>query len=67
MSAWSLLSMGVLVASALRMMALLVLSVARHLSRLSYSRERPSWSDVMQHFMLRLCAPILELEAFDDV
>jgi hypothetical protein len=65
--AWSRHPRGVLVASAMRMMALLILAVARHLSRLGYSQERPSWSDVMQHFLLRLCDTILETEAFDDV
>lgn len=58
---------GILVASAFRMMALLVLAVARQLSHLGYSTERPSWSDVMQHFLLRLCDGILETEAFDTV
>ncbi len=58
---------GILVASAFRMMALLVLAVARQLSRLGYSAERPSWSDVMQHFLLRLCDTILETKAFDTV
>lgn len=58
---------GILLASAFRMMALLVLAVARQLSRLGYSAERPSWSDVMQHFFLRLCDGILETMAFDTV
>ena len=58
---------GILVASAFRMMALLVLAVARQLSRLGDSAERPSWSAVMQHFLLRLCDGILETEAFDTV
>jgi hypothetical protein len=35
---------GVLTASALCMMGLLILAVTRQLSRLSYSKERPSWS-----------------------
>lgn len=54
---------GILVVSALRMMALLVLAVARQLSRLGYSAEWPSWSDVIQHFFLRLCNGILKTKA----
>ena len=65
--AWSRHPRGVLVAAALRMLALLILAVARQLSRLAYSQERPAWSDVMQHFFLRLCDGILETEAFDTV
>ncbi len=65
--AWSRHPQGVLAASAFRMMGLLILAVARQLSRLGYSREQPSWADVVQNFLIRLCAGILETEAFDDV
>jgi hypothetical protein len=65
--AWSRHPNGTLAASALRMMALMILAVARQLSRLTYSKERPSWSDVIQHFFLRLCDGILETEAFDNI
>jgi predicted transposase YbfD/YdcC len=65
--AWSRHPRGVLVASVLRMLALHILAVTRQLSRLPYSREQLSWSDVIQHYQLRLCESILETEAFDNV
>jgi len=65
--AWSHHPSGVLVVAALRMMGLLILAVTRQLSRMGYSRERPSWSQVIQHYLLRLCDSTLETEAFDDV
>ena len=65
--AWSRHPRGVLTASALRMMGLLILAVTRQLSQLSYSKERPSWSQVIQHYLLQLCDTILETKAFDTV
>ena len=65
--AWSRHPHGVLAVSALRMMALAILAVARLLSRMSYSRETPSWAQVAEHFLLQLCGSILETEAFDTV
>ena len=65
--AWSRNPRGVLVVAALRKMGLLILAVTRQLSRLGHSRERPSWSDVMQDFFLKLCGSILDTEAFDNV
>ena len=65
--AWSHHPNGVLVVSALRMMGLLILAVTRQLSRLGYSKERPSWSQVIQHYLLSLCDTTLETEAFDTV
>ena len=41
--AWSRHPQGSLVVSALRMMALCILAVARKLSRFGYSEETPSW------------------------
>lgn len=64
--AWSRHPRGVLVASALRMMALMILALTRQLSRLDYSKEQPSWSQVVQHFFLQLCDSILDTEAFDN-
>ncbi len=54
--AWSRHPQGSLVVSALRMMALCILAVARKLSRLGYSKETPSWGQVAEHFLLQLCA-----------
>ncbi len=65
--AWSRHPRGVLVTSALRMMCLLILAVTRQLSRPSYCKERPSWSQVIQHYLLQLCDTILETKAFDNV
>lgn len=65
--AWSRHPQGSLVVSALRMMALCILAVARQLSRHGYSAETPSWAQVAEHFLLELCGSILETEAFDTV
>ena len=65
--AWSRHPIGVLIVSALRMMALAILSVARLLTRLEYSLERPTWAQVSGHFLLELCDSILDTEAFDNV
>jgi len=65
--AWSRHPDGVLAVSALRMMALAILAVARRMSRMGYSRETPSWAQVAEHFLLQMCGSILETEAFDTV
>ena len=65
--AWSRHPNGVLIVSALRMMALAILSVARLLTRIEYSLETPTWAQVADHFLLQLCDSILESEAFDNV
>ena len=65
--AWSRHPRGVLIVAALRTMGLLILAVTRHLSRLGYSKERPSWAQVIQHYLLQLCDTTLETEAFDNV
>ena len=65
--AWSRHPQGSLVVSALRMMALCILAVARKLSRFGYSGETPSWGQVAEHFLLQLCASNLETKAFDVV
>jgi predicted transposase YbfD/YdcC len=63
---WSRHPTGVLVVSALRMMALNILSVARKLSRVEYTQETPSWQQVAEHFVLALCGSILITDAFDN-
>jgi predicted transposase YbfD/YdcC len=65
--AWSRHPHGVLVVSALRMMALFILAVARLLTRMVYTHETPTWAQVAEHFVLQLCASTLRTEAFDDV
>ena len=65
--AWSRHPLGLLVVSLLRRIALCVLAVIRQLSRVSYSEETPSWHQVTEHFLLLLCEPLLETEAFDLV
>jgi len=65
--AWSRHPDGVLAVSALRMMALAILSVARWMTRMEYSRETPTWAQVADNFLLQLCKSILETEAFDNV
>jgi len=63
--AWSRHPNGVFVISALRMIALGILALARRLSRLGYSLETPSWQQVAEHFLLVLCDPVLDTGAFD--
>ena len=58
---------GVLVVAALRMMALAILAITRRMSRMGYSKERPSWSQVAEHYLLQLCGSVLHTEAFDAV
>jgi len=65
--AWSRHPDGVLAVSALRMMALAILAVARRMTRMDYSRETPTWAQVADNFLLQLCESILETEAFDNV
>lgn len=65
--AWSRHPDGALAVSALRMMALAILAVARRLTRMEYSRETPTWAQVSDNFLLQLCDSILETEAFDNV
>ena len=63
--AWSRHPKGVFVVSLLRRIASNILAVARKLSRLDHTSEPPTWHDVAEHFLLVLCAPILNTEAFD--
>jgi hypothetical protein len=65
--AWSRHPNGVFVASVLRKIALVILAVARKLSRFGYTRETPSWRQVAEHFALTLCATNLLTEKFDAV
>jgi hypothetical protein len=65
--AWSRHPNGILVVSVLRMIAIAILALARKLSRLGYSLETPSWSQVAEHFLLQLCGGILDTKAFDTV
>ena len=34
---------------------------------MGYSHETPSWAQVAEHFLLKLCGSILQTEAFDIV
>lgn len=65
--AWSRHPDGALAVSALRMMALAILAVARRMTRMEYSHETPSWAQVADNFLLELCDSILETQAFDNV
>jgi len=49
------------------MMALCILALARQLSQTGYSLERPSWAQVAEHFFLKLCGSVLDMQAFDLV
>jgi len=50
---WSRHPNGVLSVSVLRMAGLAILAVARYLSRLGYTEERPTWQQVCEHFLLQ--------------
>jgi hypothetical protein len=63
--AWSRHPNGVFVASAIRMIGLAILGIARKLSRITYSKEIPTWRQVAEHFFLTLCASTLQTESFD--
>jgi hypothetical protein len=64
---WSRHPNGVLSAAVLRMAGLAILAVARYLSGLGHTEERPTWQQVCEHFLLQLCDSVLETEAFDAV
>ena len=61
--AWSRHPTGVLVVSALRMIAMAILATARRLSKMGYSLEIPSWAQVAEHFLMLLCGGTLDTEA----
>jgi hypothetical protein len=63
--AWSRHPNGVLVVSLLRMIALNIMAVARKLSRMGHSLETPTWSQIGEHFLLALCASVLDTSGFD--
>lgn len=65
--AWSRHPNGVLAVSLLQRIGLAILAVVRQLSRIGYSQETPTWSQVIEHFLLVLCASNLDTTAFDDV
>ena len=48
-------------------MALAILSITRQLSRMEYSKETPTWSQVGEHYLLQLCGSVLNTEAFDEI
>ena len=58
---------GVFVVAVLRAVALNISAVARKLSRSGTGEETPSWMEVAEHFLLKLCDSILDTEAFDAV
>jgi len=64
---WSRHANGVFVVSALRIIALAILAVARKLSRVGHSLETPTWQQVSEHFALVLCGTVLDTERFDAV
>jgi len=65
--AWSRHPHGVFVVAVLRMMALNILAVARKLSHVHGTNQMPTWQQVVEHFLLVLCATTLLTEEFDEV
>ena len=64
---WSRHPHGVFVVSLLRMMALNILAITRKLSRVRGTNQMPTWLEVVEHFLLLLCASTLLTEEFDEV
>jgi len=62
---WSRHPKGVFIVSLLRRIGLNIMAVVRQLSRLSHTKERPTWHQVAEHFFLVHCGSILQTEAFD--
>jgi len=63
--AWSRHPNGVFVVSLLRRISTNISAVARKLSRLDHTNELPTWHAVARYFLLVLCPPVLNMEAFD--
>jgi predicted transposase YbfD/YdcC len=62
---WSRHPNGVFIVAILRILALDIISIARKLSRIGYSSEKPSWKQVIENFFLNLCGSILITTEFD--
>lgn len=58
---------GVLVVALLRAMAMVIMAVARKLSRTYQPKAKTAWAQVAEHFLLLMCATTLNTEAFDAV
>ena len=63
--AWSRHPIGVFVVSLLKRIAVNILALARKLSRIPYSKETPSWHQVVEHFQMAMLQSILDTERFD--
>jgi predicted transposase YbfD/YdcC/membrane-bound inhibitor of C-type lysozyme len=62
---WSRHPIGILVASVLRMIAVTILAVVRSLSHLKGRKEKPTWRQVVEHFVLQFCGSVLHTGTFD--
>ncbi len=58
---------GVLVVGLMRAMAINILAILRSLSRYTHGDRwlKPTWKMVIEHTLLVLCEPLLDMEAFD--
>ena len=62
---WSRHPAGIMAAAVLRMIGTSILAVATSLSRIGNRNEKPTWHEVMEHFLITLCGSVLQTGAFD--
>ena len=62
---WSRHPVGILAAAVLRMICVSILAIVRSLSRIGDCKDKPTWKQVMEHFLLSLCGSVLQTGAFD--
>lgn len=65
--AWSRHPKGILAVSLLRIAAIAILSIARYFCRFEYTKEKPTWAQIKEHYLLTLCASSLLTEDFDAI
>lgn len=65
--AWSRNPQGILVVAVLRMIAIAILATARRLGRMENSKDKLSWAQVAEHFLLLWCGTTLLMQDFDNV
>lgn len=63
---WSRHPLGIMAAAVLRMICTSILAIVRSLSRIGHCNGKPTWKQVMDHFLLTLCGSVLQTGAFDS-
>lgn len=62
---WSRHPVGILAAAVLRMISVSILAIARRMSTIVGSTNKPTWKQVMEHFLISLCGSVMQTGAFD--